>query len=205
VFDIVFAILCQSLVCVPAAAAQGLEQLKDWMAEHSDNVSGIANVKWVKYGPFVVEVRRLQPLLAASTCSCAGHPADAKQVAWMQFYVVLCSGCVAASVMQHPQTATYLQQSCMCNGIYKTVHGACITRRMSLQLHVLFSCMLPLTPAIRALAAAVSQVLRRAAEHYSAQLAGRIDPEAELSIDYDQLRQQCEAAAAGAAAKPAGG
>jgi hypothetical protein len=49
------------------------------------------------------------------------------------------------------------------------------------------------------------QVLRRAAEHYSAQLAGRIDPEAELCIDYDQLRQQCEAAAAAdAAGKPAG-
>ncbi|KAF6261562.1 hypothetical protein COO60DRAFT_1699757 [Scenedesmus sp. NREL 46B-D3] len=86
------------------AGAVGLEQLKDWMAEHSDNVSGIANVKWVKYGHFVVEV------------------------------------------------------------------------------------------------------LRRAAEHFTAQLAGRIDPEAELSIDYEQLRQQCEAAAAAEASrKPAGG
>jgi hypothetical protein len=54
-------------------------------------------------------------------------------------------------------------------------------------------------------AAITLQVLRRAAEHYNAQLAGRIDPEAELRIDYDQLRQQCEAAAADAAGKPAGG
>jgi hypothetical protein len=48
-------------------------------------------------------------------------------------------------------------------------------------------------------------VLRLAAEHYSAQLAGRIDAEAELCIDYEQLRQQCEAAAAAdTAGKPAG-
>jgi hypothetical protein len=32
------------------------------MAEHSDNVSGIANVKWVKYGTFVVEVRPAEML-----------------------------------------------------------------------------------------------------------------------------------------------
>jgi hypothetical protein len=46
------------LICSLCCAAQGLEQLKDWMAEHSDNVSGIANVKWLKYGTFVVEVSR---------------------------------------------------------------------------------------------------------------------------------------------------
>jgi hypothetical protein len=47
-------------------AVQGLEQLKYWMAEHSDYVSGIANVKWVKYGTFVVEVRccRMLPVAA---------------------------------------------------------------------------------------------------------------------------------------------
>ncbi|WIA22540.1 hypothetical protein OEZ86_009530 [Tetradesmus obliquus] len=87
---------------IAEAGAVGLEQLQDWMAEHSEHVSGIASVKWLKYGRFVVEV------------------------------------------------------------------------------------------------------LRRAAEHYSAQLAGSIHAEAELSIDYEQLRQQCEAAA-GAAAAPAGG
>jgi hypothetical protein len=39
---------------------QGLEQLQDWMAEHSEHVSGIASVKWLKYGRFVVEVSALR-------------------------------------------------------------------------------------------------------------------------------------------------
>jgi hypothetical protein len=51
------------------------------MAEHSDNVSGIANVKWVKYGHFVVEVSWCQHsiivfLSSSSSSSSSRHCHD---------------------------------------------------------------------------------------------------------------------------------